>query len=144
MPDAIRLGANVASMPISDQGRESLDPSWTLSEALTGGRGDTVMIGGPAEARGRLHEGFSCRAEQVRTPLRRPAGRRARPPACWRAPLGKNPRTCWCWTSRPTISTRNPRRARGDARDYASTVILISHDRDSSTAWSTPSCAGRR
>src|SRR5690606_17738342 len=32
-----------------DQHRESLDPNWTLAEALTGGRGDTVVIGGQAK-----------------------------------------------------------------------------------------------
>ena len=46
-PDAgeIRLGASL-EMASLDQGRESLDPNWTLSEALTRGRGDTVSIGG--------------------------------------------------------------------------------------------------
>src|SRR6202171_2755472 len=46
-PDSgqVRLGANV-QMATLDQGREALDPSWTLSEALTGGRGDIVTIGG--------------------------------------------------------------------------------------------------
>src|SRR5690606_13628226 len=47
VPDegTVRLGANV-EMAALDQGRESLDPTWTLSEALTRGRGDTVSIGG--------------------------------------------------------------------------------------------------
>ena len=37
-PDSgtVRLGANL-QMAALDQGRESLDPNWTLSEALTGG-----------------------------------------------------------------------------------------------------------
>ena len=75
-PDSgeVRLGANV-EMATLDQGRESLDPNWTLSEALTGGRGDVVTVGGVREARGRLHEGLPVLA----------ASRRARRCACCRA-----------------------------------------------------------
>src|SRR6266481_114952 len=45
-PDSgtIRLGANI-EMATLDQHRESLDPKSTLTEALTGGRGDHVMVG---------------------------------------------------------------------------------------------------
>src|SRR5262249_336301 len=48
-PDAgaVRLGANLAVATL-DQHRESLDPTATVAEALTGGRGDTVVIGGQA------------------------------------------------------------------------------------------------
>src|ERR1700686_1831946 len=42
---AIRFGANI-EMATLDQHRESLDPKSTLAEALTGGRGDHVMVGG--------------------------------------------------------------------------------------------------
>jgi ABC transport system ATP-binding/permease protein len=41
---SIRLGANI-EMATLDQHRESLDPKSTLAEALTGGRGDHVMVG---------------------------------------------------------------------------------------------------
>src|SRR5712672_2310459 len=41
----IRFGANI-EMATLDQHRESLDPKSTLAEALTGGRGDHVMVGG--------------------------------------------------------------------------------------------------
>src|SRR6266481_4904794 len=45
-PDSgtVRLGANI-EMATLDQHRESLDPKSTLTEALTGGRGDHVMVG---------------------------------------------------------------------------------------------------
>jgi len=45
-PDAgaVRLGANLA-MATLDQTRESLDDAATVTETLTGGRGDTVMVG---------------------------------------------------------------------------------------------------
>ena len=47
-PDSgtIRFGANI-EMATLDQHRESLDPKSTLAEALTGGRGDHVMIANP-------------------------------------------------------------------------------------------------
>src|SRR6201993_4360718 len=46
-PDSgsVRLGANI-EMATLDQHRESLNPRSTLAEALTGGRGDHVMVGG--------------------------------------------------------------------------------------------------
>src|ERR1700734_197616 len=49
-PDSgtVRLGANL-QMATLDQHRESLNPNWTVAEALTGGRGDTVMVGGQAK-----------------------------------------------------------------------------------------------
>jgi len=76
----VRLGANLA-MATLDQGRESLDPNWTLSEALTGGRGDT-RDDRPGKARHvvQLHEGFSvsCRAAARRRCAS--SRRRARPP----------------------------------------------------------------
>src|SRR5262249_11619525 len=40
----VRLGVNL-EMSTFDQHREGLDPNWTLKEALTGGRGDTVSVG---------------------------------------------------------------------------------------------------
>src|SRR5258708_5859052 len=49
-PDSgtIRLGATI-EMATLDQHRESLDPKSTLAEALTGGRGDHMMVGGKSK-----------------------------------------------------------------------------------------------
>ena len=41
----VRLGTNLAQV-ILDQRRETLDPEQSLTEALTGGSGDTVTVGG--------------------------------------------------------------------------------------------------
>src|SRR6266404_2222975 len=70
-PDSgsVRLGANL-QMATLDQRRESLDPDWTVSEALTGGRGDTVMIGGRAKHVVGYMRDFLFAPEQARTPLR--------------------------------------------------------------------------
>jgi ATP-binding cassette subfamily F protein uup len=69
-PDAgtVRLGANLA-MASLDQRRESLDPGWTLAEALTGGRGDTVTVGGRAKHVIGYMQDFLFSPQQVRTPL---------------------------------------------------------------------------
>src|SRR5262249_56466615 len=47
MPDTgeIRLGTNLAQVTL-DQRREPLDPEQSLTEALTGGSGDTVTVVG--------------------------------------------------------------------------------------------------
>src|SRR5260370_36176814 len=79
-PDSgsVRLGANL-QMATLDQRRESLDPDWTVSEALTGGRGDTVMIGGRAKHVVGYMRDFLFAPEQARTPLRGlSAGERSR------------------------------------------------------------------
>ena len=74
-PDAgtVRLGANI-EMATLDQRRESLDPTWTVSEALTGGRGDTVMIGSQTKHVVGYLKDFLFAPEQARTPLRALSG----------------------------------------------------------------------
>src|SRR5690606_18492457 len=69
-PDSgtVRLGVNI-EMTTLDQHRESLDPKTTLADALTGGRGDTVMVGGkPKHVSGYMRD-FLFAQEQMRTPL---------------------------------------------------------------------------
>lgn len=41
---SVKRGTNLTIVTL-DQKREDLDPAWTLQEALTRGRGDTVMVG---------------------------------------------------------------------------------------------------
>src|SRR4051794_11752905 len=69
-PDAgtIRFGANI-EMATLDQHRESLDPKSTLAEALTGGRGDHVMVGGKPKHVVSYMKDFLFAQEQMRTPL---------------------------------------------------------------------------
>ena len=69
-PDAgtVRLGANIA-MATLDQHRDSLDPTATVAEALTGGHGDTVMIGGQPRHVVSYMKDFLFAPEQARTPL---------------------------------------------------------------------------
>src|SRR5262249_13229426 len=64
----VRLGANLA-MASLDQGRESLDPNWTLSEALTGGRGNTVTVAGQTKHVVGYMQDFLFSPQQARTAL---------------------------------------------------------------------------
>src|SRR5215813_12153069 len=69
-PDSgsVRLGANLA-MATLDQQRASLDPSATVAATLTGGRGDTVMVGTqPKHVIGYMKD-FLFAPEQARTAL---------------------------------------------------------------------------
>jgi ATP-binding cassette subfamily F protein uup len=52
-----------------DQRRESLDPAWTLSEALTGGQGDTVQVGSQTKHVVAYMKDFLFPPEQARTPV---------------------------------------------------------------------------
>ena len=65
---AVRLGAKLQMITL-DQRRESLDAAWTLSDALTGGEGDTVFIEGrPRHVIGYMKD-FLFTPEQARAPI---------------------------------------------------------------------------
>jgi ABC transport system ATP-binding/permease protein len=64
----VRLGANL-EMASLDQQRASLDPTKTLSDTLTEGRGDTVLVNGqPRHVIGYMKD-FLFKPEQARTPV---------------------------------------------------------------------------
>ena len=69
-PDAgtVRLGANLQMVTL-DQRRESLDPDTTLAAALTGGRGDTVSVGGKPQHVIGYMKNFLFAPEQKGTPV---------------------------------------------------------------------------
>ena len=74
-PDAgsVRLGSNLAIATL-DQHRDSLDPDVTVTEALTGGHGDTVMVNGHAKHVVSYMKDFLFASEQARTPLGKLSG----------------------------------------------------------------------
>ncbi len=125
---SVRLGANLA-MASLDQGRESLSPDWTLAEALTGGSGDTVTVGGkPRHVVGYMKD-FLFTPEQARTPLRvLSGGERGRLMLARALARPSNVLVLDEPTNDLDLETLDV--LEETLADYAGTVVLISHDRD--------------
>ncbi len=64
----VRLGARLDTVTL-DQKRESLDPETTLADALTGGGGDQVSVGGEPRHVISYMKDFLFLPEQARTPI---------------------------------------------------------------------------
>jgi ATP-binding cassette subfamily F protein uup len=129
-PDSgqLRLGANV-QMATLDQGRESLDPSWTLADALTGGRGDTLIIRGQSRHVVGYMRDFLFAPEQVRTPLGvLSGGERGRLMLARALAAPSNLLVLDEPTNDLDLETLDVLEEM--IGEYAGTVILISHDRD--------------
>jgi len=129
-PDSgsVRLGANLA-MATLDQRRESLDPDWTVSEALTGGRGDMVMIGGRAKHVVGYMRDFLFAPEQAGTPLRVLSGGERGRLMLARA-LAKPSNVLVLDEPTNDLDLETLDVLEEMIGDYAGTVLLISHDRD--------------
>ena len=129
-PDAgeIRMGANVEVAAL-DQGRESLDPAWTLSEALTRGRGDTVSIGGERKHVIAYMKDFLFAPEQRLTPISAlSGGERGRLMLARALATPSNLLVLDEPTNDLDLETLDV--LEEVLADYKGTVLLISHDRD--------------
>jgi ATP-binding cassette subfamily F protein uup len=124
----VRLGANLA-MATLDQHRESLDPNETVAGALTGGRGDTVMIGGQARHVVGYMKDFLFAPEQARTPLGVLSGGERGRLMLARA-LAKPSNVLVLDEPTNDLDLETLDVLEEMLGDYAGTVILISHDRD--------------
>ncbi|MCK1420518.1 ATP-binding cassette domain-containing protein [Bradyrhizobium sp. 180] len=129
-PDSgiVRLGANL-EMATLDQHRESLDPKSTLAEALTGGRGDHIMVGGkPKHVVGYMKD-FLFAQEQRGTPLEvLSGGERGRLMLARALAKPSNLLVLDEPTNDLDLDTLDVLEEM--LGDYEGTVILISHDRD--------------
>ncbi len=129
-PDSgtVRLGVNI-EMATLDQHRESLDPSTTLSDALTGGRGDSVMVGGePRHVVGYMRD-FLFLPEQRHTPLEAlSGGERGRVMLARALAKASNVLVLDEPTNDLDLETLDVLEEMLD--DYAGTVLVVSHDRD--------------
>jgi ATP-binding cassette subfamily F protein uup len=129
-PDSgtIRLGANI-EMATLDQHRESLDPKTTLAEALTGGRGDHVMVGGKPKHVVSYMKDFLFAQEQMRTPLEVLSGGERGRLMLARA-LAKPSNLLVLDEPTNDLDLETLDVLEEMLGDYEGTVILISHDRD--------------
>src|SRR6187399_1525556 len=129
-PDSgtIRLGANI-EMATLDQHRESLDPKTTLADALTGGRGDHVMVGGKPKHVVSYMKDFLFAQEQMRTPLEVLSGGERGRLMLARA-LAKPSNLLVLDEPTNDLDLETLDVLEEMLGDYEGTVILISHDRD--------------
>ncbi len=124
----MRLGANI-EMATLDQHRESLDPKSTLAEALTGGRGDHVMVGGKPKHVVSYMKDFLFAQEQMRTPLEVLSGGERGRLMLARA-LAKPSNLLVLDEPTNDLDLETLDVLEEMLGDYEGTVILISHDRD--------------
>jgi ATP-binding cassette subfamily F protein uup len=124
----IRLGANI-EMATLDQHRESLDPKSTLADALTGGRGDSIMVNGkPKHVIGYMKD-FLFQQEQARTPLEVLSGGERGRLMLARA-LAKPSNVLVLDEPTNDLDLETLDVLEEMLGDYDGTVVLVSHDRD--------------
>ena len=125
---AIRLGTNLAPVTL-DQRRESLDPNWTLAQAMTGGSGDTVTVGDESRHVIGYMKDFLFRPEQARTPVSvLSGGERARLTLARALARPSNLLVLDEPTNDLDLETLDLLQEK--LVEYAGTVLLVSHDRD--------------
>lgn len=124
----IDLGTNLEPL-IIDQKRESLSPNWTLSEALTDGGGDSVIVGDRSVHVMRYMKDFLFLPEQARTPLHAlSGGERGRLQLARGLRLPSNLLVLDEPTNDLDLETLDLLQEL--VADYNGTVLLVSHDRD--------------
>src|SRR5215470_9659309 len=125
---AIRLGTNLAPVTL-DQRRESLDPTWTLAQVMTGGSGDTVTVGDESRHVIGYMKDFLFRPEQARTPVSvLSGGERAR---LTLARALARPSNLLVLDEPPNdLDLETLDLLQEKLVEYAGTVLLVSHDRD--------------
>jgi len=129
-PDSgsVKLGVSL-DMVTLDQRRDELQPDWTVADALTGGRGDQVVINGKARHVASYMKDFLFASEQVRTPLRVLSGGERGRLMLARA-LAKPSNVLVLDEPTNDLDLETLDLLQELLADYAGTVLLISHDRD--------------
>jgi ATP-binding cassette subfamily F protein uup len=129
-PDAgeVRLGTGLAQVTL-DQRRDSLDPLQTLSQALTGGQGDTVTVGGQVRHVVSYMKDFLFGPEQANTPVGvLSGGERGRLTLARAFARPSNLLVLDEPTNDLDLETLDLLQER--LAEYPGTVLLVSHDRD--------------
>src|SRR5438094_3896001 len=130
VPDAgeVRLGTKLVQVTL-DQRRETLNPEQTLTEALTGGSGDTVTVAGQSRHVIGYMKDFLFRPEQARTPVGvLSGGERARFTLARAFARPSNLLVLDEPTNDLDLETLDLLQEK--LAEYAGTVLLVSHDRD--------------
>jgi ATP-binding cassette subfamily F protein uup len=125
---SVRLGANI-EMASLEQDRDSLNPNWTLAEAMTDGKGDTVTVGGQTKHVVGYMKDFLFTPEQIRTPLRALSGGERGRLMLARA-LAKPSNLLVLDEPTNDLDLETLDVLEETLSQYTGTVILISHDRD--------------
>ncbi len=124
----IKLGLNLQMVTL-DQKRDALDPMTTLSDALTGGHGDKVIVGDGTRHVISYMKDFLFQPEQARTPIGvLSGGERGRLMLARALALPSNMLVLDEPTNDLDLETLDLLQEM--LSDYAGTVLLVSHDRD--------------
>ena len=129
-PDSgnIRHGANLEIVTL-DQKRDELNPNWTVSDALTGGRGDQVIINGKPRHVASYMQDFLFLPEQRLSPIRvLSGGERAR--LMLARALAKPSNVLILDEPTNDLDLETLDLLQELLSDYAGTILLVSHDRD--------------
>lgn len=129
-PDSgtLKLGVNLQMMTL-DQKRESLNPDWTLKEALTSHGGDMVQVGDASRHVVSYMKDFLFRPEQARSPISvLSGGERGRLMLARALARPSNILVLDEPTNDLDLETLDL--LQEVLNDYSGTVILVSHDRD--------------
>src|ERR1700680_316901 len=125
---SVRLGSTLAVATL-DQHRDSLDPNVTVTEALTEGPGDTVMVNGNPKHVVSSMKDFLLASEQVRTPLGKlSGGERGR--LMLARVLAKPSNLLVLDEPTNDLDMETLDVLEEMLAEYPGTVLLISHDRD--------------
>lgn len=112
-----------------DQQRTSLKPDWTVAETLTGGRGDTVMVGGQVKHVIGYMKDFLFSPEQARTPVSVLSGGERNRLMLARA-LSKPSNLLILDEPTNDLDLETLDLLEEMIDDYTGTVLVVSHDRD--------------
>lgn len=124
----VELGMNLEPLVI-DQKRETLDPEWTLSDALTDGGGEMVVVGDQSRNVVGYMKDFLFLPEQKRTPVHvLSGGERGRLQLARGLRLPSNLLVLDEPTNDLDLETLDL--LQEIVADYKGTVLVVSHDRD--------------